>query len=145
MERKDGEVLVKAVEFLEEEDSSKIIDFLDDHEDTQIVNREVVVSRKNVIHAVKETERAYEQGEEISHVETIGLLLRLTGTRQIKGAIDKAKVKGKKAIFICFSQNPEETWREFKEKFPLKEEELPTASEEEIKKEMEKTSTFLMD
>lgn len=142
MRKQNEEIIVKAVEFLEDLDQDKIIDFLDEEKNAQIVDREVVKSKKNVIHAVKETEKAYEQGNEISHVETIGILLRLVGTRQISEAIEKAKVKGKEAVFISFGSNSNERWEEFKEKFKIKEKELPKASEEEIKKEMEKASTF---
>lgn len=141
----DKDVLIKPVKFEEEIDEDRIVNFLEETEKTQVVDREIITSEKNIVHAIKETERAYEQGNEISHVKSIGLLLRLTGTRQIKDAIEKAKVKGRRAVFICFDKDPGETWKKFKKEFDFKEEDLPQASEEKIKKEMEKASTFWMD
>jgi len=136
------EILVKPVEFTEKPEEDEVIEFLDKHEETQIVNQESVKSRKNVLHAVKETRRAYQQSREISHVPSIGLILRLAGTRQIKDAIERVKIKNKHAVFICFNSEPGETWKEFKDEFSFKETELPKSNEREVKEQMEKASTF---
>ncbi len=137
-------MIVKSFE-LDEFKEDELVEFIDNHEKTQVVSRDLVTSRKNVEHAVKSTEKAYEQDRNISHVPKIGLLLHLTGKRQIKDAIKEAKVKDEKAVFICFDSDPEETWKDFKRKFSFKETDLPTASEEEIKEHMEKTSTFWLE
>lgn len=140
----EDNTLIKAVEF-KDLDSEELVEFIDSEKKTQVVSAETVPSKKNALHAVKETERAYEQGRNISHVPKIGFLIHLTGQRQIKDAINQAKVKGKKAVFICFNSNPGETWKEFKRKFDFKEREMDEASEEKVKEAMEKTSTFWID
>lgn len=137
--------LIKPIEFTGELDQEKLIEFLDAHEKTQVVSMDLVPSRKNVEHAVNLTEKAYEEGRNISHVPKIGLLLHLTGQRQIKKAIDKAKVRGRKAVFISFNKDQRKTWKEFKNKFDLKEVDLPMANDEEIKRKMERTATFWLD
>lgn len=137
-------MIIRSIE-LEEPDEDKLIEFIDNHKKIQVVSRDVVTSKKNVKHAVKLTEKAYEQDRNISHVPKIGLLLHLTGQRQIKDAIQEAKVKDQEAVFICFDSDPEETWKDFKRKFSFKETELPEATEEEVKKHMEKTSTFWLE
>jgi len=136
------EILVKSVEFKKKPKEDKVIKFLEDQEKTQLVNQNSIKSKKNVLHAVKETEKAYQQNREISHVPHIGLILRIAGTRQIKDAIKKVKVKDKNAVFICFNSNPEETWEQFKNEFSFKETEIPKSSETEIKEQTEEASTF---
>lgn len=134
-------MIVKPVE-LQSKDFEEVLKFLEENEATQLMDLNVGFSRKNVEHAVLETERAFDEGRNVSRDRGIELLIRVTGERQINRAIKKAKIEGKNAVFVCFNGEPEKTWENFKEKFEVKETGFPERNLNEVKERMERTATF---
>lgn len=134
-------MIVKPLE-IKPENKDKIINFIEEQEKTQVVDIDSAFSHKNVEHAVLETKRAFKENKNISRDEKIELLIRLTAERQIKKAIEKAKVKEEKAVFICFNDEQRKTWEKFKEKFMDEETRFPKRNLDEVKEKMEQTATF---
>ncbi len=137
-------MIVKPIE-MKKNNMEQMIKFMEKNAETQIVSLKLAFTEKNVEHAVKETLRAIKQGRNISRKTNIELVLRLAGERQIQKALKKVGLEEKNLVFICFNDQPEETWERFKGNFEVKETEFPERKTEEVRRRMEKTATFWLE
>ncbi len=134
-------ILVKKV-FLKT--SQGLADWIGNHNLVQVVSPEVVAGPTHAKHSVLEVLKAFEQQNNISRSPEMELLVRLSGERQVSRALEKARVKGDEAVFICWNEDCSRTWEEFKKEF-VKKEVLFTDPDKSILLEaMEKTAVFWM-
>ena len=126
------DVIVKRVSF---NNAVNADDFLKKHPGTQLVCPESVFSRKHVIICVEQALKAFRHGNNIARIPEVEFLVRLSGERQIKNALEKTHFN-KEAVFVCWG---EDSFPDLKEEFPLEEKEL---EEREDKDAIERSATF---
>jgi len=114
-----------------------LLDWLENHPETQVVDASVVASKRHAEHAVKETLKAFDQGSNISKKPEPEFLIRITGERQLNKALLKSEVKDSNAVFVSWSEKS--VWPSFKKAFVKKE---TVFTEKEDLDAIEKTSTF---
>ena len=134
-------VLVKKVSLKTREG---LLEWLSRHPGTQALDPAVAAGPTHVIHSVQEVLKAFEQGNNIARTPEMELLVRVSGERQVSKAIQKAGVKADKAVFVCWSEDPEKTWQEFRQEFVLEEEEFRDPDKKSLLKAMEETAIFWM-
>ncbi len=131
-------VVVKLVQF-KDFDFQKVVDFLNSHEGCQVLNASFFVGEKQVLHAVNEMKKAFENGCNFASSEELEFLVRFLGERQIKRAVEKAK-PGVRSLFV--SWKGVRNYRDFEEEFEFKVLKFPRVKEKELKAAMEKTAAF---
>jgi len=107
-------MIIKGIEFLSETDFSE---FLDKHKKTQLFDAPLFVSKRHTEHCIQQALKAFAQKRNISKSAQLEFLLCLTGEKQVRKALEKAKVKGKKGVFVCWNNS----WNTFKKQFQFKE------------------------
>jgi len=107
-------MIIKGIEFLGKCDISK---FLDKYKKTQIFDVSLFISKRHIEHCIQQALKAFAQKRNISRSVQLEFLLCLTAEKQVKKALEKAQITGKKAVFVSWDKD----WNAFKKEFQFKE------------------------
>jgi len=136
------DVLVKGIEF-EDLESEGLMKFLSKNQKTQVVDGKCFFGKKHVIHSILQTLKAFRNKDSIAKNEELEFLVRFSGERQIKRALEKCK-PGKKSVFVSWSDSREKVFSNFRKEFDFKIRDLTEPDEEKQKDAIERTATFYL-
>ena len=132
-------VLIKGVEF-EKFDLDGVMDFIAKSKKTQLVGIKCFQGKKHVIHSISQTLKAFRNKDNIAKTEELELLVRLSGQKQIKNALEKCR-PGKKSVFISWTKD---SFQKLRKEFKVREIKLKEPAIERQKQAIERTATFYL-
>jgi KEOPS complex subunit Cgi121 len=74
----------------------------------QLLDARNLAGREHIEFAVEQAKKAFERGENISSDFLIEVLVRASATRQIKVALERLGIKGRKEVVVIAEEVPEE-------------------------------------
>jgi tRNA threonylcarbamoyladenosine modification (KEOPS) complex Cgi121 subunit len=116
--------------------------FLEKHPKTQVFDVRLFSGRRHVLSSIEQSLKALSQGRGIARTEELEFLVRVSAQRQIRDAITKCTVKGKKAVFVSWSPKAAGFYSVFRKEFGAKEVKLKEPMLEKQKEAIERTATF---
>ena len=133
-------MIIKKVLF-EGEAHGKLLHFLEGHPKTQVIGANLAFGEKHVLHCVHQVLKAFAQRRNLSKSEELEFLLAISGERQIKSAISKARA-GREAVFVSWSEGCEKAYADFVSGFNAKEIPMGEFQDAEVMGAMERGATF---
>lgn len=133
-------MIIKSVVF-EDFNEKELLSFIAENEQVQIIPLQLFKGEKHIIHSVKQGLKAFSQARNISKKQNIEFLLYFLSENQITKAFNMSKIS-RKSVFVCWADNCEKIFSNFKKKFKLKILKLPKINKEKEKKEIESTAVF---
>lgn len=116
--------------------------FLEKHPKTQAFDASLFAGRRHVLSSIEQSLKAFSQGRNVARTEELEFLVRVSAQRQIRDAIKKCTVRGRKAVFVSWSPKAAAFYSAFKKEFDAKETRLKEPPLEKQKEAIERTATF---
>ncbi len=133
-------MIVKTVKF-KNLDMNAVKRFLEQHPETQLFSAKCFHGEKHVLHCVNECLKAFASDENIAKTKQVEFLLFLTGTRQIKKALQKATPE-EQSIFTAWGKHAARDFEELRKQFSITIKPLPRVGKEEQLRAIERSSLF---